>query len=86
MYIIEINSFKKDYKRLDEYKRSKVKDALKIFRENPHHPQLKTHKLKGSKEELYSFSADYDLRVIFKYENNKIIVILISVGTHSQVY
>ena len=39
----------------------------RAFKTNPHDPRLKTHKLSGKLSELWSFSVDYDLRVIFHF-------------------
>jgi len=39
------------------------------FIQDPFEPQLKTHKLTGKLQDLWSFSIDYDLRVIFYFVN-----------------
>jgi len=42
-------------------------------------------KLSGELDELWSFSVEYDCRIVFKFlEENR--VILIDVGTHDEVY
>jgi mRNA interferase YafQ len=58
---------------------------LKLFISNPHHPTLKTHKLSGELRDLWSFSVDYDLRVVF-YFSTPSKVIFIDIGTHDEVY
>ncbi len=46
---------------------------------------LKTHKLSGRLQELWSFSVEYDLRIVFYFaEENK--VVLVDIGTHDEVY
>jgi mRNA-degrading endonuclease YafQ of YafQ-DinJ toxin-antitoxin module len=45
----------------------KLKDKLLLFKENPFHPILKTHKLSGEPAGLYSFSIDFDCRIIFYF-------------------
>jgi len=46
---------------------------------------LKTHKLSGELRNLWSFSLEYDLRVVFFFaEENK--VVLVDIGTHEEVY
>ena len=63
----------------------KFQAKLNIFKENPFDSQLKTHKLKGKLKDLFSFSIDYDCRIIFSfYENDK--VIFEDIGTHDEVY
>ncbi|MBW1947708.1 MAG: type II toxin-antitoxin system mRNA interferase toxin, RelE/StbE family, partial [Deltaproteobacteria bacterium] len=41
--------------------------ALELLTEDPFHPQLKTHKLKGKLEGSWACNTGYDLRVIFKF-------------------
>jgi len=50
-----------------------AKEAL--FRENIFHPLLKTHKLKGRLSGLYSFSVDFQYRILFKFFKNSVIFI-----------
>ena len=82
------SSFKKAFKK--KIKRNKEVEKLfweklKIFIENPFSPQLKTHKLSGELRNLWSFSLEYDLRVVFFFaEENK--VVLVDIGTHEEVY
>lgn len=38
-----------------------------IFKDNPFDSRLKTHKLSGRLEGLYSFSINHPYRVIFKF-------------------
>lgn len=51
---------------------SKFIDKLNKFRDNPFDPVLRTHKLSGELEGLWSFSIEYNCRVIFKFLNNPI--------------
>ena len=82
------SSFKKAFKK--KIKRNKELEKLfweklKILIENPFTPQLKTHKLSGKLRNLWSFSLEYDLRVLFFFaEENK--VVLVDIGTHEEVY
>jgi mRNA-degrading endonuclease RelE of RelBE toxin-antitoxin system len=43
--------FEKRYKKLPKKVKEKAKEKEKIFRENPFHPILKTHKLHGKEKE-----------------------------------
>ena len=47
--------------------------------------KLRTHKLTGQLNELWSFSIEYDLRVIFYFINDNE-VILEDIGNHDEVY
>jgi mRNA-degrading endonuclease YafQ of YafQ-DinJ toxin-antitoxin module len=40
-------------------------ERLELFKNNPFDPKLRTHKLSGKLKDLWSFSIEYDLRVIF---------------------
>lgn len=58
---------------------------MEAFSRNPYEPSLKTHKLSGELEGLWSFSINYAIRVIFKFlDKNK--VLLIDIGSHEEVY
>jgi len=58
---------------------------VEIFIHNPFHSSLKTHKLSGSLEGYWSFSIEYNLRVIFYFnaDNNAVFA---DIGTHDEVY
>ncbi len=47
--------------------------------------QLRTHKLSGKLKKLWSFTIEYDVRVIFYFvEKDK--VIFIDIGKHDEIY
>jgi addiction module RelE/StbE family toxin len=60
-------------------------EKVSLFITDPFHPQLKTHKLKGALKDFYSFSIEFDLRIIFSFlsENE---VAFEDIGTHDEVY
>lgn len=65
-----------------------IQETLKLLSENPFHPQLRTHKLKGRLANSWACSAGYDLRIIFDfvpYEDSEAILLL-TIGTHDEVY
>jgi len=55
------------------------------FKDDPFDPQLKTHKLSGKLKDLWSFTLEYDLRVIFAFADGKKVV-LVDIGNHKEVY
>jgi mRNA-degrading endonuclease YafQ of YafQ-DinJ toxin-antitoxin module len=60
-------------------------DKLEQFIQKPFDPSLKTHKLSGKLKELWSFSVDYDQRILFYFtEDNK--AVFIDIGNHDDVY
>lgn len=42
-------------------------ESLKLFITDPFDAKLRTHKLSGKLNELYSFRIDYDVRVVFYF-------------------
>ena len=65
MQIIYSPQFAKDYRRLDNLTKEKTEKQEIIFRRNPFDSRLKTHKLSGRLRDLWSFSIDYNYRIIF---------------------
>jgi mRNA-degrading endonuclease YafQ of YafQ-DinJ toxin-antitoxin module len=52
----------------------KISKQLKIVIQNPFHPSLKTHKLKGRKAEEFSFWIEGNLRVTYQIVKDTIIL------------
>lgn len=58
---------------------------LEQFTLDPFDSSLKTHKLSGKLKELWSFSVDYDERVLLYFtEDEK--AVFVDFGSHDQVY
>lgn len=71
------------------YKNKELEDKffekLEVFTKNPFEGSLRTHKLTGKLKGWWSFSLDYEKRIIFKFlEGNR--VLLIDIGSHNEVY
>jgi addiction module RelE/StbE family toxin len=79
-------TFQKQYGKLNSLQKEKVNSALRIFRQNPADEKLKNHALQGKMAGLRSISGGFDLRLIFVEEGNYTKVIMLKVGTHSQLY
>lgn len=54
---------------------------IDIFKNNPKHPSLKTHKLNGVLDGYLSFSIDYKIRIVFEY-GKKDTVHFLKIGDH----
>ncbi len=68
---------------------SDIKRVLQLLVEDPFHPQLKTHKLKGKLEGVWASSVAYDCRLVFEFvanPGNEDDIFLIEIGTHEEVY
>ena len=86
-------TFIRAYKRTIKKEPSISKDiekTLRILIENPFHPQLTTHKLKGKLSGLWACTVGYDLRIIFEFVKSEIHqednIFLIEIGSHDEVY
>jgi len=81
-------SFRRAYKRRIEGRfdlEAQFTRSLRLFIENPHHPRLRTHKLSGALAQLWSFTVQYDCRVIFYFADGHRAV-LVDIGKHDEVY
>ncbi len=89
MEIAFSSSFKKKLKKKikgDKALENKFWQYVKIFIKNPFNRKLRTHKLSGKLIGLWSFSIEFDLRIIFFFEENQTKAIFIDIGKHDQVY
>jgi addiction module RelE/StbE family toxin len=83
------DSFKKAFHK--RIKSSEIENEfwnrLEIFINDPFEVKLKTHKLSGKLKDLWSFSIEYDLRVVFYFTNDKPKrAVFVDIGTHNEVY
>jgi addiction module RelE/StbE family toxin len=65
-----------------------IRSTLLILQEDAYDPRLRSHKLKGDLTGLWACSAGYDLRIVFEISkrNDAEVILLVSVGTHDEVY
>jgi len=64
---------------------TRTKERLTLFAQNPSHPLLDDHALRGKKLQLRAFSVTGDIRIVYLplAQNH---VLLLDIGTHNQVY
>ena len=81
------NSFKRAYKKRVAGKPDEnlFAEHFKLFIEDPFDPILRTHKLSGKLDGLWSFAVSFDCRVIFEFLSATEIL-LIDIGSHKEVY
>jgi addiction module RelE/StbE family toxin len=60
-------------------------EAMEMLAKDPFQPRLRTHKLTGRLEGIWTFSISFDCRVIFKFLS-KTEILLIDIGRHDEVY
>ena len=83
---IDFNAkFKKQYKKLPQNIRKKFLERLAVFKESPHDPLLRVHKLKGSMKPLISMNVTGDYRALFAWETSERVEFH-QIGTHSELY
>jgi mRNA-degrading endonuclease YafQ of YafQ-DinJ toxin-antitoxin module len=86
--IVLASGFRKAFKRKVRGSKNlevRFRDRVAIFQEDPFDPRLKTHRLSGQLQGLWSFSVDYDVRVVFSFhEPNR--ALFVDIGTHEEVY
>lgn len=73
--------FKRAYKKLPSHIQDDFNKQIKVFIQDPNHPSLKTHKLKGHLQECLAFRLRDGDRVLFEFSSFDI-VDLLDVGPH----
>lgn len=72
--------FNEDFKKLTAKEQELVFKKLKLLVENPFYKSLRTKKYLGL-EHVFEMSVNMDIRILWKYANNSIILLL-DVGHH----
>lgn len=76
--------------RRDPELRDRVEQTLRQLADDPYHPSLRSHKLKGALAGTWACRVTYDLRIIFEFvqnpESGQEEILLLTVGTHDEVY
>lgn len=70
--IILSDRFKKNYSKLNKSEKTQLRRKFELFVDNPLHPSLRTKHIKGS-DNLFEFSVNMDVRVIWRYHDGKLI-------------
>lgn len=77
--------FTKKFSKLNKKERSKCKNKLNLFLDDPFHKRLNNHALQGKYKGLRSINISGNLRAIYEMTNNNT-VFFIDLGTHSNLY
>ena len=73
--------FKRHFKKLEANERKQIMNKLELLSENPLHPSLRTKRIQGTND-LFECSVNMDIRIIWYYEGN-LMIILVDVGHHN---
>ena len=76
-----VKFFKKHSNILNKYKKT-----IFLLENNPYHPSLRLHKLKGALKEYSSVSIDMEYRIIIDFIIIDKQIFLIDIGSHDRVY
>ena len=85
MRIDSLKQYDKAWVKLSKMQQQRAFAALEILAENPNHPLIRLHQLKGSLYPQYSISAGGDLRIHY-IKTSQDSILLTAVGTHAQLY
>ncbi len=86
MQLIRHKNFTKQYQQQNSKQQDLIDKAIFAFYKNPFDPKLRNHSLKGKYKGCNSIDAAFDLKIIFKQEKNYVVVVLLKVGSHNQLY
>lgn len=86
MKIVFHRTFKKQLKKLSATLQHRVFQVLEVFDRDPFAPRLENHPLHGRMEGKRALCVTGDYRVIFLEQDGYLLVIMLDVGTHGQVY
>lgn len=80
--IIYTEKFISQFELLDHKTQKLAEKKIDIFIVNYKHPSLKTHKLNGVLDGYFSFSVNYQIRIVFEY-GKKDTVYFLKIGDHA---
>jgi toxin HigB-1 len=75
-------SFLRELGKMPPALQEEAKEKIALFGQDPQHPSLKAHKLKGKLRGYWSFSVNYKYRIIYKHESIHAVALL-KIGDHS---
>lgn len=70
----------KNFKRLNAAEKAQLKKKLELLMQDPLYPSLRTKRIQGTAS-LFEFSVNMDVRVIWEYEGDTLILLL-DIGHH----
>lgn len=85
MKVVFSKRFVKQLAKTDVALAEEVYQAVEQFRSIKNHQTLKVHKLKGVLKDVYAFSVNYRVRVLFYYPK-KDVAELVMFGGHDESY
>ncbi len=87
--LIFTESYKKRVKRFAKQHpelKEQYRKTLHLLSQNPYHPSLRLHPLKGKLASLHSASINLSYRITLEMIITEKEIILVNVGSHDEVY
>ena len=85
LQVVRTKTFIKQYNKLGGNIQGKVISRLELLVEDEFNITLNNHPLKGEFVGMRSINITGDIRLIYEKQNN-VILLLLQLGTHSQLY
>ena len=76
----------KKFKKQNPHLRDQYVKTIYLLSDNPYHPSLRLHRLKGKLKNFYSVSINIQYRIIIDFIIKDDTIILINIGGHDEVY
>lgn len=86
MKIVYHKKFTKRFERLSFKLQNRAIETIELFQKNPSSLVLRNHALKRNMAGKRAISVTGDVRIVFEEYDNYVLVIMLDVGTHNQVY
>ena len=81
--VLYTRTFVKKYLKLDKVFQDEIMEKIEEFKDLKNHKKLKVHKLKKPFVGKYTFSVNFKIRILFKYDKSKKrTTLLLTVGGH----
>lgn len=84
-----VRAFKRVVRRRPKL-RDTVEQVLQTLVEDPFHPTLRSHKLKGTLSGCWACTVEYDCRILFEFvqglDSEEDDIFLLTIGKHDEVY
>lgn len=78
--------FVKQFKKMPESLKDAFDARLRLFAVDEYNPILKNHQLKGDYKDCRSLNISGDIRLIFQFNEETGVVLLVEIGSHHQLY
>ena len=86
MHIVTTKKFDKQFRRQPKKIQQAFAKRVTLLMQNRHARELNTHRLTGNLRGVFSFNVTGDVRVIFDEQQTENVLVLIAIGTHSELY